>query len=1184
LAHQIQYLSLAVRFALFAGVAVCAQLAAPAWAGVIYVKADATGTKTGLSWADAHTDLQAGLAAAEWGDEIWVAQGTYKPTTGTLRTVSFELEAGVGLYGGFAGAETEREQRNWEANPTVLSGDIGTTATTDNSYHVVVGESPAVLDGFTITEGNANGSGSFDQGGGMYNYYCSPTVANCTFSGNAAYIGGGMYNDWSSAIVTNCTFTGNTARYGGGMRNYGFLTVTNCTFSGNTTTGIGGGGGMYMSDSPAISNCTFSDNTAGQYGGGGIYNAGSSSKPTVTNCTFSGNTASSTYGTKGGGGMYNENCSPTMTNCTFSGNTASGTSGTRGGGGMYNYHNSPTVTNCIFWDNTALLGAEIYNDSATTPTFSHCDIKGSGGSGASWDTALGKDGGGNITSDPRFVAQATPAGPDGLWRTNDDGLRLQSDSPCIGAADPAVAPATDILGLPRSFPPDIGAYEFSSGGGSYTLTYNAGAGGSITGTTPQTVASGADGSEVTAVPNAGYHFVQWSDGVKTASRTDTNVTADITVTASFAINTYTLTYTAGAGGSITGTTPQAVAPGANGSQVTAVPNTGYHFVQWSDGVKTASRTDTNVTANISVTASFAINTYTLTYCAGPGGSISGTTPQTVDYGASGTPVTAVAATGYHFVKWSDNVMTESRTDTSVTRNINVTAVFGSAEGVIHVKADATGAMDGHSWADAFTDLQAGLAAAEWGDEIWVARGTYKPTSGTLRTASFVLQAGVALYGGFAGTEAERSQRDWEANATKLSGDIGTAGSATDNSYHVVVGAYLTVLDGFTITGGNANGSGSFHQGGGMYNEDCSPTVANCTFSGNTAGDGGGMYNASGSPTVTNCTFSGNTTSSGDGGGMCNYGGSPIVTNCTFSGNTTSSGDGGGMCNYGSSPTVTNCTFSGNAARGDYGYGYGGGMYNSGGSPTVTNCTFSGNTAGWDGGGGGMYSGSATVTNCTFSGNTAGHGGGVSGGQTFTNCTFSDNTADDGGGAGGGQTFINCTFSGNKASEYGGGVSGGQTFTNCTFSDNTASDSGGGMYSGSATVTNCIFWDNSASLGPEIFKSSGSTPIFRHCDIKGSGGSGSLWNPALGADGGGNIMSDPRFVAPGTPAGPDRLWRTSDDGLRLQSNSPCIGAANPAVAPGTDILGLPRGSAPDMGAYEFYIMPPASANLAWLLFR
>jgi len=80
------------------------------------------------------------------------------------------------------------------------------------------------------------------------------------------------------------------------------------------------------------------------------------------------------------------------------------------------------------------------------------------------------------------------------------------------------------------------------------------------------------------------------------------------------------------------------------------------------------------------------------------------------------------------------------------------------------------------------------------------------------------------------------------------------------------------------------------------------------------------------------------------------------------------------------------------------------------------------------------------------------------------------------------------------------------------------------------------------------------------------------------------MSDPRFLAPATPAGPDGLWRTRDDGLRLQSDSPCIGAADLAVAPEKDILGLPRGSASDIGAYEFYVMPPARADPAWLLFK
>jgi adenylyl- and sulfurtransferase ThiI len=230
----------------------------------------------------------------------------------------------------------------------------------------------------------------------------------------------------------------------------------------------------------------------------------------------------------------------------------------------------------------------------------------------------------------------------------------------------------------------------------YTLTYTAGANGSISGATPQTVSVGGSGSAVTAVPDAGYHFVSWSDGVLTASRTDTNVQANISVTATFAINTYTLTYTAGANGSISGTSPQTVNYGASGSTVTAVPDANYHFVSWSDGVLTASRTDTNVQANISVTATFAINTYTLTYTAGANGSISGTSPQTVNHGASGSAVTAVPDAGYHFVSWSDGVLTASRTDANVTADISVTASFAINTYTLTYTAGANGSISGTS--------------------------------------------------------------------------------------------------------------------------------------------------------------------------------------------------------------------------------------------------------------------------------------------------------------------------------------------------------------------------------------------------------------------------------------------------------------------------------------------------------
>ncbi|MHC4230024.1 MAG: right-handed parallel beta-helix repeat-containing protein, partial [Planctomycetota bacterium] len=391
--------------------------------------------------------------------------------------------------------------------------------------------------------------------------------------------------------------------------------------------------------------------------------------------------------------------------------------------------------------------------------------------------------------------------------------------------------------------------------------------------------------------------------------------------------------------------------------------------------------------------------------------------------------------------------------------------------IIYVDEDANGLNDGSSWADAYNYLHDALTDANSAlkpVEIQVAEGIYTPDSNSAdpggsgdRIATFQLINGVAVRGGYAGSgEPDPNARDIEFYETVLSGDIGIVGDNSDNSFHVVTGNETdetAILEGFTITGGNANGP-VYHdeQGGGMYNDgfegSSNPTVTNCTFSGNTARyNGGGMYNSYSGPMVTNCTFSGNT--AGWGGGMYNRSSSPTVTNCTFSGNS-----GGGMFNNNSSPMVTNCTFSGNT------YSNGGGMCNRSSSPTVTNCTFSGNTAlggGYAGDGGGMfnYRGSPRVTNCTFSGNTA----------------FSD---------GGGMY--------NDESS--------PTVTNCTFSSNSSGSYGGAMYNfdnSNPTVTNCILWGDSLY---EIYNYE-STPNVTYCDIQG------------GYPGTGNIDVNPCLVDP-----------------------------------------------------------------------
>lgn len=209
----------------------------------------------------------------------------------------------------------------------------------------------------------------------------------------------------------------------------------------------------------------------------------------------------------------------------------------------------------------------------------------------------------------------------------------------------------------------------------YTLTYIAGSNGAITGDTSQTINHGNNGSEVTATPNTGYHFVGWSDGVETAARTDTNITENLTLTANFSVNQYTLFYVAGTNGSVTGEVSQTVEHGKDGTEILAIPESGYHFVRWSDGSTDNPRTDREVTGNISASAEFAINTYTVSYDTGDQGSVYGPPPQVLDHGTFGGSVIAVPTEGYHFAQWSDGVTENPRTDQTVTGNITVTAEF-----------------------------------------------------------------------------------------------------------------------------------------------------------------------------------------------------------------------------------------------------------------------------------------------------------------------------------------------------------------------------------------------------------------------------------------------------------------------------------------------------------------------------
>ncbi len=342
--------------------------------GVLYAAPTAQGSGNCSSWANACT-LQTALTQAISGDEIWVKAGVHYPTDNPAdRTATFQLKNGVALYGGFAGTETQRDQRDWQANLTILSGDIDQNdINTDgnyiaetwndiqgnNAYHVVTAssnDSTAVLDGFVVTAGQANGGGVHNYGGGIYATWSDPTLTHITFSGNfAAQLGGGMYGNYSAPALTHVTFSGNRAAFGGGMyNNYRSPSSADVAFTGNSATQRGGG--MYnVAGNPLLTDVTFSSNSAPY--GGGLYN--DYGNPTLTNATFSSNNAVGANGPDGADG---------------GGNGGPGENGY--GGGIYNGSGNLTVTGSMFVNNAARGGRGGIGD-ASTATYCYRDFWGS---------------------------------------------------------------------------------------------------------------------------------------------------------------------------------------------------------------------------------------------------------------------------------------------------------------------------------------------------------------------------------------------------------------------------------------------------------------------------------------------------------------------------------------------------------------------------------------------------------------------------------------------------------------------------------------------------------------------------------------------------------------------------------------------------------------------------------------
>ncbi len=206
----------------------------------------------------------------------------------------------------------------------------------------------------------------------------------------------------------------------------------------------------------------------------------------------------------------------------------------------------------------------------------------------------------------------------------------------------------------------------------YTLSYEAGEGGSITGEREQTVQSGEDGTLVKAVPDYGYVFLEWSDGLPLQTRQDTCVQENLAFTAyfRFVLDIYTVEYQTTTGGSVQGEIEQSIIEGMDGTEVTATPYEGYKFVGWSDGVKEATRLEKEVQDNITVRAIFEkIPTFTVSY--GDQAYISGRAEQTVFIGENTEVVRVIVPESYQFMGWSDGYASTERTDENIQENISV---------------------------------------------------------------------------------------------------------------------------------------------------------------------------------------------------------------------------------------------------------------------------------------------------------------------------------------------------------------------------------------------------------------------------------------------------------------------------------------------------------------------------------
>ena len=567
----------------------------------IYVNTNATTSGDGTSWNSAYNNLQDALDFTVSGrrDEVWIAEGTYYPIDINNpdefdRTATFRIKDQVTLYGGFSGVENDLSQRNWDTYRTILSGEIYedsvywslhvTTIDNKNTSLDSTLEDHITFDGIAITKGKANGTDTGENSSAAVYGSGYVTAINCNFTDNFGGIAGG-----STWIADNCNFTENNGGIEGGT-----WTVTNCSFTGeifsgctiNATNCSFTGGQVTRDSTITANNCIFTETSNTFDRGNVIVNncnftetyrrLATSVTMTANNCTFFGGYTDdlSSHGNIIAHGTL------TARNCIFSNNS------NRTYGGVA-YESTLTAINCTFTGNSALTGTIAYNSTcfifnniffnntsssqfyystinATNETipspfniFANNLIEGGKSAFVSCTFPLTIPDENVIDTDPVFVDISDPDGPDDIWGTEDDGLRLQSGSPAIGYGDTDYLPLdtydfdddgdttelipVDIAGYIRiqDGALDLGAYEFGEQNdliSFFTVSVSTEVGGTVN----------QDGSTVyyqpvnlslLATPLEGYVFSRWVGNVESSDENDNPLTLtatnDFSITANF---------------------------------------------------------------------------------------------------------------------------------------------------------------------------------------------------------------------------------------------------------------------------------------------------------------------------------------------------------------------------------------------------------------------------------------------------------------------------------------------------------------------------------------------------------------------------------------------------------------------------------------------------------------------------